>query len=103
MVRIAPRDIAVLTDLLESRVMTSTQIARLHFDGRAETSKKRLQALKKAGLISERQRNILEPAVRFLSKKGFLRLRRFLGNGGREIEYHGKHHQSISCENAAQV
>lgn len=71
MIRLAPRDIAILTDLLESRVMTSAQISRLHFEGRAEMSKKRLQALKKAGLISERRRNILEPSVRFLSKKGF--------------------------------
>lgn len=71
MIRIDRRDIAILTDLLESRVMTSAHITRLHFDGRSESSKKRLQALKKAGLVSERERNILEPAVRFLSRKGF--------------------------------
>jgi len=66
-----PRDFALLRGLFESRVMTSAHISSLYFDGKKEMAKKRLQKLKSAGLISERRRKIQEPAVLFLTAKGF--------------------------------
>jgi len=43
--------------------------ATLHFDGKAETAKKRIQKLKNAGLITERPRQTFEPSILFLPKK----------------------------------
>jgi hypothetical protein len=70
-----PRDLALLRDLFESRVMTSTHAAALHFDGSKEATKKRLQKLKAAGFINERTRRPTEPAALFLTVKAFARLR----------------------------
>ncbi len=70
-----PRDLALLRDLFESRVMTAAHIAALHFSGSKEAAKKRLQKLKAAGLISERPRRSTEPAVLHLSAKAFPFLR----------------------------
>lgn len=64
------RDIALLRDLFESRVMTAAHVAALHFDGRAEAAKKRLQKLKAAGLIGERRRAVNEPAALIIAKNG---------------------------------
>jgi hypothetical protein len=65
------RDFAMLCGLFESRLMTATHIAALHFAGSKEAAKKRLQKVKAAGLISERKRRVNEPAVLFLTRKGF--------------------------------
>jgi hypothetical protein len=62
------RDLGLLRALLECRVMTAAHAAVLHFNGRAEAAKKRLQKLKAAGLITERRRQVNEPAVLFLSR-----------------------------------
>ena len=70
-----PRDLSFLRDLFESRVMTSTQAATLHFAGSKEAAKKRLQKLKAAGYVSERKRRSTEPAVLFLTAKAFAHLR----------------------------
>jgi len=70
-----PRDLSLLRDLFESRVMTSAHAATLHFDGSRDAAKKRLQKLKAAGYISERARRSTEPAVLFLTSKAFSHLR----------------------------
>jgi len=56
------RDISLLRDLFESRVMTSSHAATLHFEGSRDAAKKRLQKLKASGYISERARRPTEPA-----------------------------------------
>lgn len=65
------RDLRLLHDLFVSRIMTLAHIAALHFEGRAEAAKKRLQKLKAAGLVRERPRAARQPAVLFLSKRGY--------------------------------
>src|SRR4051812_46983734 len=74
-IALQPRDLALLRDLFESRIMTASHISALHFAGGKETAKKRLQKLKSAGLVSERKRLVNEPAILFLSKKGISVLR----------------------------
>lgn len=54
--------------------MTGAHAASLHFEGRKEAAKKRLQKLKDSGLIAERPRRPFEPAVIHLTRKGFLLL-----------------------------
>src|SRR6478672_1216237 len=68
------RDFALLLGLFECRVMAAAHIAALFFKGKREYTKKRLQKLKAAGLISERKRRINEPSVLFLTRKAFLLL-----------------------------
>lgn len=51
--------------------MTAVHVAAFYFDGRREYTKKRLQKLKGAGLISERRRRVNEPSILFLTRKGF--------------------------------
>lgn len=65
------RDLALLRGLFESRVMTAEHIAALHFDGKKEATKKRLQKLKSAGLLGERPRKAFDPAVLSLTRKAF--------------------------------
>ncbi len=65
------RDMQLLRGLFESRVMTVKHIAALYFEGKREAAKKRLQKLKAASLISQRKRRVNEPAVLFLTRKGF--------------------------------
>lgn len=64
------RDLALLRDLFESRIMTAAHTAALFFDGKREATKKRLQKLKAAGLIGERARRVYEPAILFLTDQG---------------------------------
>ena len=80
-----PRDIALLRDLFESRIMSSAHVCALHFDGNAETAKKRVQKLKKAGLIRERPRRVIEQSALFLTLKAF----RFLHSKGHISDYPG--------------
>jgi hypothetical protein len=70
-----PRDLALLRDLFESRVMTTAHAAALHFAGSKEAAKKRLQKLKAAGFVTERTRRPTEPAALFLTAKAFAHLR----------------------------
>lgn len=65
------RDLALLRGLLESRVMRLDHAARLYFDDRGEYTKKRVQRLKAAGLISERPRRPYEPAILCFNRKAF--------------------------------
>jgi Replication-relaxation len=66
-----PRDLVLLRGLFESRIMSGAQIASIYFQGSKEAAKKRLQKVKAAGLIGERKRRISEPAILFLTRKGF--------------------------------
>ncbi len=72
---IQPRDIEILRGLFESRLMTATHVAALHFDGRAEATKKRLYKLNSAGLIIGRRSHAFEPAILFLTRQGLAVLR----------------------------
>ena len=74
-VEIRDRDIAVLRDLFESRVMTSAHVAALYFDGSKEAAKKRLQKLKAAKFIGERKRRVSEPSALFLTRNGIALLK----------------------------
>jgi hypothetical protein len=65
------RDFALLRGLFESRIMTAEHIAAIHFDGKPEATKKRLQKLKSASLITERKRRVNEPSILFLTRKAF--------------------------------
>src|ERR1022692_4532802 len=51
--------------------MTMGHIAKLYFDGKQPYTTKRLQKLKAAGLIGERQRHVNKPSIHFLTRKGF--------------------------------
>jgi hypothetical protein len=64
------RDLTVLRSLFESRAMTIVHISKICFSDHQEAAKKRLQKLKKAGLIRERDRFPTELAVLFLSSRG---------------------------------
>ena len=77
------RDFALLRSLFESRVMTTAHITALHFDGKKEAAKKRLQKLKAAGLVNERPRRAYDPSVLFLTSKAF----RLLSERGILAEY----------------
>jgi hypothetical protein len=81
--QLQPRDLALLRGLFESRVMTTSHISTLYFDGKREYTKKRLQKIKAAGFIGERKRNANEPSVLFLTRKGFAHLK----NDGQLSEY----------------
>jgi hypothetical protein len=64
------RDIALLRGLFESRVMTTDHATTLYFGGKREYTKKRLQKIKRAGLITERPRRTFDKSVFFLTRKG---------------------------------
>jgi hypothetical protein len=68
------RDFALLRGLFECRVMTNDHAAALYFEGKNEATKKRLQKLKVAGLITERPRRAFDPSILFLTRKGLLLL-----------------------------
>lgn len=57
--------------MFESRILSLAQIAALHFDGKPEMAKKRVQKLKAAGFILERPRKSFEPSLLGLGKKAF--------------------------------
>jgi hypothetical protein len=74
-VNLQERDLALFRSLFESRVMTAAHAAVLHFAGKREATKKRLQRLKAAGFITERRRKAYEASVLFLTRKAFKLLR----------------------------
>jgi hypothetical protein len=69
-------DLAILRGLLESRLMTTRHVADIHFGGRPETAKKRLQQLKAEKFVGERRRLVNEPAILYLSRGGLTVLRK---------------------------
>jgi Replication-relaxation len=70
------RDTGILRGLLDSRLATLRHISLLYFEGKAEYAKKRMQKLKAAGYISEKRSRRYEPAILFLTDKGFQTLRK---------------------------
>ncbi len=68
--QLQPRDIELLRGLFESRLMTIANAAEIHFGGRREAAKKRIQRLKAAGFVKERQRRPYEPSILHLASKG---------------------------------
>lgn len=73
-VTLQERDYVLLRGLFESRLMTLSHLSALYFEGRAESAKKRVQKLKRGGVIGERPRRPYEPSVLFLTQRGFKRL-----------------------------
>lgn len=73
-IAIQERDLVLLTSLFESRSMTAAHVAALCFDGLKESTKKRLQKLKKAGLLGAQRRYHLKSSVLFLTRKGLTQL-----------------------------
>jgi hypothetical protein len=51
--------------------MTLAQASILHFDGKREMAKKRVQKLKAAGFIVEKPRGFSDPSILFLGVKGY--------------------------------
>jgi hypothetical protein len=74
-VHLQERDVSLLLDLVESRVLSLDQICTLFFADKNEMGKKRVQRLKIAGLLVERPRRIGEPSILHLTWKGYLALR----------------------------
>lgn len=66
-IELQDRDLALLRGLFESRLMTLDHAAALHFDGKREMTKKRVQKLKAARLIDERPRHASQPSVLYLT------------------------------------
>lgn len=70
------RDLAILRELFDSRILTAEQLAAIHFIGSREAAKKRLQTLKTVKLIQHRPRQRpYEPQLLFLTRRGFDLLR----------------------------
>src|SRR5439155_4220221 len=65
------RDMALLKTMLECRVLTVSQVADLHFQGRLHAARKRIGKLKAAGVIAERPRRVYHPSVLFLTSRAF--------------------------------
>lgn len=82
-INLQPRDIVLLRGLFESRIATLTHLSKLHFDGKAESTKKRLQKLKSAGFVGERARKVSDPSILYLTKKAF----EFLDQNGHLCNY----------------
>jgi hypothetical protein len=51
--------------------MTARHVSQIYFDGKSEYTKKRLQQIKAAGLVSERRRRVNDPSILFLTRKAF--------------------------------
>lgn len=73
-VELQERDLALLKGLFESRVLTLTQAAAIHFEGGKEAAKKRIQKLKAGGYLAERPRRVYAPSILFLTRKAFTAL-----------------------------
>lgn len=61
----------LLRDLYVSRIMTLAHAGAIHFGGKHEMAKKRVQKLKSAGMIAERARKAYEPSILYLTRAGF--------------------------------
>ena len=60
-VQLQERDVSLLRDLVESRVLTLDHIRTLFFADTKDMAKKRVQRLKAAGFLTERPRRIGDP------------------------------------------
>lgn len=73
---IQDRDIAILRALLVSRVMNFGHLAALFFSGRNHAAKKRIQKLKRAGLVAERPRKTFDRAVLHITREAIMLLQK---------------------------
>jgi len=74
--RLKKSDLTLLATLADCRVLTTTQIAVLHFDSKKKSARRRLHQLSEAGLISDRHRGTGNlrgrvENVYFVGKDGF--------------------------------
>ncbi len=74
-VQLQERDVSLLRDLIESRVLTLDHIRTLFFPDTKDMAKKRVQRLKSAGFLTERPRRIGQPSILHLTWKGYVALR----------------------------
>src|ERR1700691_2192608 len=74
-IKLQDRDVSLLLDLLESRVLSLDHIRSVHFPGTDEMGKKRVYRLKSVGYLAERPRRIGEPSILHLTWKGYTALR----------------------------
>jgi hypothetical protein len=75
-VTLQDRDVSLLLDLIESRVLSLDHVRTLFFPDKDEMAKKRVQRLKVAGFLTERPRRIGEPSILHLTWKGYTALRK---------------------------
>lgn len=68
---IQARDLELLRDLFECRVMTVYHISDLHFGGRIEAARKRVQRLLTTDHLRRRTGKVNEPAVYVLTRRSF--------------------------------
>lgn len=68
---ITDRDLAILRGFYECRLMTLGHVAMIYFAGHGEAAKKRVQKLKAAKLLAERQRRRYEASVLHLTSRGY--------------------------------
>lgn len=71
-----PRDYDLLQGLYDSRLMTIKHATALHFEGKIDAAKKRLQKLQGAGMIVQRPRRPQDPAIYLLGREGYKALKR---------------------------
>jgi hypothetical protein len=75
-VELQDRDVSLLLDLVESRVLTLDQVRVMFFPDAKDFATKRVRRLKAAGLLVERPRRIGEPSILHLTWKGYIALRK---------------------------
>ncbi|GIW75713.1 MAG: hypothetical protein KatS3mg104_0776 [Phycisphaerae bacterium] len=74
-VRIQPRDLELLSGLLELRVMTLAQVRNIHFAGKHAAARRRIRLLKDAGIVRELPRHRFETSVLTLTPHAIRLLR----------------------------
>jgi hypothetical protein len=82
-IELQERDLAVFQGLFESRLMTLNHITHLYFNGRGEAAKKRIQQLKRARFVRERERRVYQSSILHLSHRAFGEL----SSRGKLLEY----------------
>lgn len=69
---VTERDVLILRELFDSRILTTAQLSDIHFDGKLAAAKQRLYLLKRAKLIVGRSRTSpAEPEPLKLTRHGF--------------------------------
>ncbi|HMP07141.1 MAG TPA: replication-relaxation family protein [Lacipirellulaceae bacterium] len=69
---VTDRDLCILRDLFDSRILTAAHLADIHFNGSRDAVRQRIPVLKAARLIAARPRATpYEPEVLTLAKAGF--------------------------------
>jgi hypothetical protein len=84
-VELQNRDLALLRGLIDSRFYTITHAADIHFDGKRETAKKRIQKLAAAGLVLMRPGKVGRAAAVTASQRAARLLQSRGGLTGRPV------------------